>query len=62
MAAFIDDWRLRYPLAKQLAFLRSTRDVHRRLLAACATKSLREVEACVREEYGIARETVAPTA
>jgi DNA-binding GntR family transcriptional regulator len=58
MTGFVNDWRLRYCLADQRAFLRSTRAVHRRLLEGCAVAKVRAVESCVREEYDLIRQTV----
>lgn len=55
MAAIINDWRFNYRLDKQKAFIRKTRDVHRRLLENCANADLNAVVTCVREEYAIIR-------
>jgi DNA-binding GntR family transcriptional regulator len=60
MAAIVNDWRFHYRLEKQKAFIRETRDVHRRLLENCAAADFDGVAACVREEYAIIYRTIPP--
>jgi DNA-binding GntR family transcriptional regulator len=55
MAGIIQDWRLRYPIDKQKAFIRVSRDVHRGLLEACRAGDAAAAASCIREEYAIIR-------
>jgi DNA-binding GntR family transcriptional regulator len=63
MAAIINSWRFRLDVrpdvdgARKRAFARATRDVHRRLLAACRRGDRAAVARCVAAEYRIIRGT-----
>lgn len=59
MANIVNSWRFRLPFDRQRAFLKSTREVHRQLLAAFGAPDLRAATACVREEYAIVSKAVA---
>ncbi len=59
MANIVNGWRFRLPFDRQRAFLRSTREVHRQLLAAFDAPDLRAATACVRQEYAIMNKAVA---
>jgi DNA-binding GntR family transcriptional regulator len=64
MAGIINGWRFRlhpHPHTdgrRKRDFARDTRDVHRRLMGACAKGDVREVRRCVAEEYEIIRRVV----
>jgi DNA-binding GntR family transcriptional regulator len=58
MAGIIDAWRFRANPRGGLdarGFSRAAREVHRRLLSACARRDRRAVRRCVRDEYAIIR-------
>lgn len=61
MAATINEWRFRFDnrsgdeAGRLRAFIRATRDVHQRLLDACAKKNAAAVQRCVDDEYAIIR-------
>jgi len=63
MAAMINSWRFRLDPdpdvdgARKRAFVRATRDVHRRLLEACRRRDRAAVAKCIRAEYEIIRRT-----
>jgi DNA-binding GntR family transcriptional regulator len=59
----VDDWRFglhvapRQNAARKRAYIRQTRDMHQRLLDACARRDVKAALACVREEYELLRRT-----
>lgn len=63
MASIINDWRFRLDNQpdrsdRMRAFVRATRDVHKRLLRACKDADRAAIRASVREEYDIVRSFV----
>jgi DNA-binding GntR family transcriptional regulator len=61
MSAMVDEWRFglhvapRQNAARKRAYIRQTREIHQRLLDACARHDVKTVLNCVRQEYEFLR-------